>query len=139
MMRKILFAAILVLIVPTGSALSAESPDLVVDSRFVNEKLGKPGWVILDVRTGDEYKGGHIPGAVNLGNMAADSLRDPTHRAYTVIPGIEKTLGEAGLSDDKHIIVYGNAADVLRNRRYVLDSGISGMQQSSVSLYCSLF
>jgi len=42
-------------------------------------------------------------------------LRDPTHRSYTIIPAIEKTLGDAGIGDDKHIIVYGNAADAYEN------------------------
>jgi 3-mercaptopyruvate sulfurtransferase SseA len=41
--------------------------------------------------------------------------RDPMHWAYTVIPAIEKTLDDASISDDKHIICLGNAADVYEN------------------------
>jgi thiosulfate/3-mercaptopyruvate sulfurtransferase len=115
MLRKMVFAVALVLLVYTGNAVSGEVSDLVVDSRFVNDKLGKPGWVMLDVRSGEEYRGGHIPGSINLGNVASYVLRDPTHRAYTIIPAIEKSLGDAGISDDKHIVVYGNAADVYDN------------------------
>ncbi len=108
-MRKIFFAIALVLLVYAGNAISADSSDLVVDSRFVNDRLGKPGWILLDVRTGEEYRAGHIPGAVSLGNMAAKVLRDPTHRAYTMVSSIEKTLSEAGIGDDRHIIIYGDA------------------------------
>jgi len=115
MLRKMVFAVALVFLVYTGNALSGEVSDLVVDSRFVNDKLDKPGWVMLDVRSGEEYREGHIPGSINLGNVAANVLRDPTHRAYTIIPAIEKSLGDAGIGDDKHIIVYGNAADVYDN------------------------
>jgi len=115
MLRKMVFAVALVLLVYTGNAVSGEVADLVVDSRFVNDKLGKPGWVMLDVRSGEEYRGGHIPGSINLGNVAANVLRDPTHRAYTIIPAIEKSLGDAGIGDDKNIVVYGNAADVYDN------------------------
>jgi 3-mercaptopyruvate sulfurtransferase SseA len=71
MLRKILNTAALVLIVYKGNALSGDISNLVVDSRFVNDKHGKPSWAILDIRTGEEYKGGHIPGAVSLGNAAA--------------------------------------------------------------------
>src|SRR5271169_5098039 len=111
MLRQMVIAVALVLLVSTGNAVSGEVSDLVVESRFVNDALGKPGWVILDVRSAEEYRGGHIPGSINLGDVAANVLRDPTHRAYTIIPAIEKSLGDAGIGDDKHIIVYGDAAD----------------------------
>ncbi len=115
MLRRLGFSLMLVVLFYAGNAVPGYASDLVVDSRFVNDKLGNPAWVILDVRSGDEYRGGHIPGAVNLGKMAAKVLRDPTHRAYTMVPSIEKTLGDAGIGDDKHIIVYGNAADSFYN------------------------
>jgi thiosulfate/3-mercaptopyruvate sulfurtransferase len=112
MLKNILLSVAMVLLVHTGIAVSGEGSDLVIDSRFVNDKLGMPGWVILDGRSGDEYRRCHIQGSINFSNAAADALRDSTDRAYTVIPGIEKTLGDAGIGDDKNIIVYGNAADV---------------------------
>ncbi len=115
MQRRIIIAITLVLLVWAGNAVSANASNLVVDSRFVNDKIGKPGWIILDVRSGEEYERGHIPGAVNLSNTAAKVLRDPTHRAYTMVPSIEKTLGEAGIGDDKNIIVYGKAVDSFYN------------------------
>ncbi|HYA85804.1 MAG TPA: hypothetical protein VEI57_01910 [Nitrospirota bacterium] len=62
MLRKILFTAALVLIVDTGNAVSRDASDLVVDSQFVNDKLSKPGWAILDVRTGEEYQQDTFPG-----------------------------------------------------------------------------
>lgn len=115
MLRKIIVMVTVVLLVYVGNAVSGDVSDLVVDSRFVNDKQGKPDWIILDVRPGEEYKEGHIPGAVNLGKMAAKVLRDPTHRAYTMVPSIENTLGESGIGDEKHIIVYGNAVDSYYN------------------------
>jgi rhodanese-related sulfurtransferase len=42
--------------------------ELETDCWDVHEALksGKPGYVILDVRTPEDYGAGHIPGAVNL-------------------------------------------------------------------------
>jgi thiosulfate/3-mercaptopyruvate sulfurtransferase len=102
----------LLLIAITGAGYSA---DLVVDTRFVAERLGKPDWVILDTRAPEEYKESHIQGAINLGKRADKALRDTTERSYTIVPAIEKTLGEAGIGSDKHIILYGKAVDVFYN------------------------
>jgi thiosulfate/3-mercaptopyruvate sulfurtransferase len=89
--------------------------DLAVDTAFVAGKLGKLDWILLDARDADDYNNGHIPGAVNLGRRADIALRDPAEKAYTIVPKIEQTLGDAGIADDKHIIIYGKAADVYRN------------------------
>ena len=105
-------AGLLLLIASTGISYSS---DLVVDTQFVAERLGKPGWVILDTRTPEEYKESHIQGAINLGKRADKALRDPTHRSYTIVPSIEKTLGAAGIGSDNHIIIYGKAVDVYYN------------------------
>ncbi|MGO9613921.1 MAG: sulfurtransferase [Dissulfurispiraceae bacterium] len=115
MCRKVARLALITMAWILCAHLQAHASDLVVDSHFVSGKIGDPSWVILDVRTGEEYKEGHIPGAITLGKMAAKVLRDPTHRAYTMVPSIERTLGEAGIGDDKHIIVYGNALDTFYN------------------------
>jgi thiosulfate/3-mercaptopyruvate sulfurtransferase len=84
---------------------------LVVDTQFVNEKIGNPDWVILDARDSEKYRNGHIPGAINFVKIPAIVLRDPTHRAYTIVPTIEKRIGDFGISNDKHIIVYGGAVN----------------------------
>lgn len=108
----LIFVAGLLPIVGAGSGYPSE---LIVDTQFVTEKLGKPDWVILDTRTPEEYKEAHIQGAVNLGKRADKALRDPTHRSYPIVQAIEKTLGAAGIGSDKHIILYGKAVDVFYN------------------------
>ena len=39
---------------------------LIVDTNFVMNKVGKTGWVIVDVRFPGDYAKAHIPGAVGL-------------------------------------------------------------------------
>lgn len=94
------------------AAQEASTTDLLVDTLFLSDKIGRPDWVILDTRTPEEYQEGHIQGAVNLGKRADKALRDPTHRSYTMVPACEKVFGAAGISSDKHIILYGKAVDV---------------------------
>lgn len=112
---RMIWAVIISALLLIGSAGPGYSSDLVVDTRFTVDKEGKPDWVLLDTRSGEEYKAGHIPGAISLGKMAAKALRDPTHRAYTIVPAIEKMLGEAGINSDTHVIVYGKAIDAYYN------------------------
>lgn len=95
--------------------VGAQAVELTVGTSFITERIGKADWVLLDTRPAEDYQQGHMPGAVNLGKKAASVLRDSTERAYTIVPSIEKTLGAAGISDDKNIIVYGKAADAYTN------------------------
>ena len=80
-----------------------------------------PGLVVLDVRSPDEYAAGHVPGAVNL---PGDALRTPSAKPgegdsqYVFRTGdgsadvarYERILGEAGLTRDTPVVVYGNHA-----------------------------
>jgi rhodanese-related sulfurtransferase len=40
--------------------------NVIVDTKFVMDKIGKPGWVLVDVRFSEDFGKGHIPGAVGL-------------------------------------------------------------------------
>ncbi|HOF27377.1 MAG TPA: rhodanese-like domain-containing protein [Clostridia bacterium] len=74
-MKKIL---IIILMLAIITALVGCAEDKGVDVKNTYEKITameakkmmdeKSGYIILDVRTKDEYKGGHIPGAVLLPN-----------------------------------------------------------------------
>ena len=92
----------------SSAALSAEeASDLLVDTGFVKDKIGKPGWAIMDVRFPDEYKEGHIPGAVLLPGWISKLYADDTKRSAMVIPRLEKAIGEMGIGNESHVIVYG--------------------------------
>ena len=42
---------------------------------LIDEKKGSPGFVILDVRTDEEYSGGHIEGSTNI-DVKSESFAD---------------------------------------------------------------
>ena len=82
----------------------------VVDTRWLNENLGKKNIVILDARTEDNYQKGHIKGAVLLDPMKNGKLRWPwgTSSPQQLLEPkkIAKVFGEKGISADDHIVVY---------------------------------
>lgn len=82
------------------------APDVIVDGAYVAEAL-KRSPIIWDVRAADSYAKGHIPGAINLGDIAR-ILRDENSEDFIATARIEKLLGDAGLDPAREIIIYGS-------------------------------
>jgi thiosulfate/3-mercaptopyruvate sulfurtransferase len=95
-----------VFIISSVYAAEYPNPSVLATTEYVAARIGDPNVVLLDTRKADEYKKEHIPGAINLG-YGREILRDKTARAYTVVKESEKILGDAGISMDKEIIIYG--------------------------------
>ncbi len=88
-------------------------------SSRANDKLT----LIVDVRSEEQYREGHIPGAINVPGSkwrtpaSKDPKRDgPGQRIFRQEDGsvdiarYEKLLGEAGITPEHRIVVYGNHA-----------------------------
>ena len=98
--------AVLFVLCLVASAQAFWGPNIdAVDQAYVKEKVGQPGFVLVDVRTEDIYNGkspregipsGHIAGAVNfpLANLKAE--------------GAVEALEKVGIVKDAEIIVYCN-------------------------------
>jgi len=90
---------------------TAYAEHVIVDTGYVLQHKDKPGVVLVDVRAASDYKKGLIPGAVVLGEKAgAVGLRDVDARILPV-KKLEKILGDAGLTRENEIIVYGAKGD----------------------------
>ena len=75
---------------------------------MIEEMRDDPGFVIIDLRTADEFAGGHIPGAINI-----DAATFPEHletlnpdgtyviycRRGTRSAGVHKLMNEAGFRE----------------------------------------
>jgi thiosulfate/3-mercaptopyruvate sulfurtransferase len=63
---------------------------------------------VWDVRSAEDYRAGHIPGAVNLGPVS-EALLDEKTQLFLPIERIAARLGAAGIDLTREIVVYGNA------------------------------
>jgi thiosulfate/3-mercaptopyruvate sulfurtransferase len=88
--------------------LCAHATD-IVDATEVSAAL-KRGAIVWDVRGDDDYAKGHIPGAVNIGNIVS-VLRNPNTEDFIATAEVEKLLSGAGIDLSKEIIVYSRMGD----------------------------
>ena len=81
------------------------SATVIVDATFVEQAI-KRGAILWDVRSRTDYRKGHVPGAVNIGEAAAE-LRDSNSEDFIAQSEIETLLGGAGIDPAKEVVVYG--------------------------------
>lgn len=87
------------------------NPGLLATSKMVTDNIAKPDWVVVDCRDKAAYDKEHVSGAISLGDTCAKALRDTTSRAKKT-SDLEKLLGEAGISEKMHVVVYADAAGI---------------------------
>ena len=89
-------------------AAQNEAAPLVVDTAFVADAMQR-GAILWDARVQEEYRKGHIPGAVNIGDPLR-VLRSENSEDFIRQELIEDILGEVGIDPAKEVIVYAGKA-----------------------------
>ena len=98
--------AVLLTAIPLGT--SAADQPAIVDTAFVEQAAAR-GTLIWDVRSQEDYRRGHIPGAVNIDEVSL-VLREPATEDYIALDRIEQILGDAGIDPTREIVLYGAKA-----------------------------
>ncbi len=90
-------------------------PNYTATTEWINNNIGKPGLVLLDVRTEPEYLGkirpfqekraGHLPGAINV---PRESFLTPESR-FKPAEEVQALLAQHGVTPDSEIVVYDTA------------------------------
>ena len=85
----------------------------LIDTQSLQENLGRPGLVIIDVRGKAAYLfGGHIPGAVHA---TWHEFSDPHAVAKGLLDSdlsrLEQKLQALGISQDSDVVIYSNPFD----------------------------
>ena len=89
----------------TMPAPASAATSTIVDTTYVIDAQ-KRNAILWDTRSAALYKQGHIPGAVNIGDIGSE-LRDEQREDYIALGRLEKILGDAGIDPSKEIVVYG--------------------------------
>jgi thiosulfate/3-mercaptopyruvate sulfurtransferase len=111
-MPSILFRmlALLAALVVFASAAPAraDTPALILDVAAVEAAIAR-GALVWDVRGEEDFRKGHIPGALNLDD-AQLVLRDSKTEDWLPVDTLAKLLGDAGIDASREIVVYGAKA-----------------------------
>ena len=92
----------------TIAMLADDAPALIVDTAFVAAAMQR-GVLLWDARVQDEFRKGHIPGAVNFGDPLR-ALRSENSEDFIGHDSIEEIFGSVGLNPAREIIVYDGIA-----------------------------
>ena len=83
------------------------NPEVLVESNWVKENLGKPGIKLIEIDVDTKaYDAGHIPGAVGFNWQT--QLQDQLRRDIISKEAFEKLVGGAGVSPNDTVILYGD-------------------------------
>ncbi|MBI4606725.1 MAG: sulfurtransferase [Planctomycetes bacterium] len=78
---------------------------------WLAEHLGDPLLVVLDARDEASFKEGHIPGAVLIPYTSMYGHEQRTANDVASIATISEVFSQAGIDQDRTVIVYGDVSD----------------------------
>jgi len=104
--RKLLILFAMLLCLLPLSAMASTLPP-IISTEETAAALSNPDLIILDIRKIEEYKAGHIPGAISMfyGNLAIK--RGDSDNELTPDDELVDLLGSTGIKPESSIIVYG--------------------------------
>jgi len=88
----------------TGPLTAAPAPDTIVDAAWVRKHLDSPTTKILDVRTQQEFAGGHVPGATLI--LWQDLFQDQRTQKFKSQDEIRALLARAGVAPGQEVVTY---------------------------------
>lgn len=79
-------------------------PELLAETDWLAQHLNDPGVRIVDMRTGEAYRQGHLPGAVHLERRA---LKDADNDVYVIPPAkLAPLMSALGIDNDTTVVGY---------------------------------
>lgn len=94
-------------VTPTDYEVTIPSDRPLVDAETVLGTTDDPSVVLVDTRTDEEFRAGHIDGAVNFDWR---ELVDPETRGLKPREDLEQILASYGVTPDRRVILYCNTA-----------------------------
>lgn len=83
-------------------------PELLVEPRWLADRLTDPGQRIVDLRSVEQYAAGHIPGAVRFEVGALYAEREGIAGMLPEPEALQESIRAAGIAPDTVVIAYDN-------------------------------
>jgi thiosulfate/3-mercaptopyruvate sulfurtransferase len=101
---------------------SYRHPELLVETQKLAQLLSSAQLRLLDARPREDYRLGHLPGAVNLPALETDDL-DANRRGFPIPPEwAERLFRGAGISSKSQVVIYDDQGNRFATRVfYVLE------------------
>jgi thiosulfate/3-mercaptopyruvate sulfurtransferase len=105
----------------------------LVTTKWLSENITRPGLVVIDIRNSDEYKDGHIPGAVNAPFASWSTTRGGLLLELPEADELFDTIGAAGIKSDSRVAVVNKTdtpfdlADAARVAYTLLYAGVKNV------------
>ena len=102
---KLLILASFIVLLPAAGLARDIAP--IVSTDWLQANLKNPNLVILDIRRVEDYREGHIPGALNAFYGAWAYMKDGLYASMPEKDDIDDTIGYMGINFDRWIVVTG--------------------------------
>ncbi len=83
-----------------------ENPDLLVETRWLDDHLGEDSLKAIDVRTSTDYAKGHVRGALNLPIGKTDDADSSIKGMVIPKDQFEDLMGSLGIKNDDKVVIY---------------------------------
>ncbi|MCX5833500.1 MAG: sulfurtransferase [Deltaproteobacteria bacterium] len=105
-MKKLSFPAFLLFsLVLLLSPVSAHDIDPIVSTEWLAANLNNPRLVMIDIRKPEEYREGHIPGAISAYYGMWISMEGEKHTEYPREDDLFDSIGDLGIRADSHVVI----------------------------------
>jgi thiosulfate/3-mercaptopyruvate sulfurtransferase len=101
-MKKLLLVMLMVALV---APLFARDIEPVVSTGWLADNLGNSKLVVVDVRKVEDYKAGHIPGAISMLASIFYGPRDGLSNQLPFMDDLSDELSDAGIASDSLVVV----------------------------------
>lgn len=104
-LKKLLVFISLILLLPSAALARDITPIVSID--WLQANLQNPKLVVLDIRSVEEYREGHIPGALSAYYGAWAYMKDGLYSSLPEKDDLDDTIGYMGLHLDSWVVVTG--------------------------------
>lgn len=105
LLSKLLILALFIFLLPAAGLARDIAP--IVSTDWLLANLKNPKLVVLDIRRVEDYREGHIPGALNAFYGAWAYMKDGLYTSVPEKDEIDDTIGYMGIHFDRWVVVTG--------------------------------